>query len=120
MYPTSVTVSDGSVNHIYDITSIGDGSSVRSDTTATLDQPALVTVKHQNLGKDLALRKRSLLRFDTTVEDAEGNQGVITAYTVVDVPSKIATQAQVLKVLAQQTNWLAVAGYKEKLLNGEI
>lgn len=120
MYATSVTVSDGAANHTYDITNIGENKSVRSDTTAALDKPALLTVSHQNSGKAFTQKRRSLLRFDTTVEDAASNQGVISAYLVVEVPSKIATSADVLKVIAQLVTFVGVSGNKEKLLNGEI
>lgn len=123
MYPTDTpNISDGTVNHVYSLVSMGNGeeiSSVRREAAAAADQPATLTIKHQVSGKDLAVVNSSLLRFDRVVEDGDGNQGTVSAYLVLRWPPKVTTAAVAQKSVTELTSFLSIAGYKDKLTNLE-
>lgn len=121
MFPNdTAAITDGSVTHVYGLTSLGDRKSIRSESAAPSDLPAEVTISHQDVGTGLGLRRRSNLSFSRMAEDADGNQGVVRAYLVVEQPLKIASTATVKKTTTELIAFLAVATYHDKFLTAEI
>lgn len=95
----SLTLSDGTTNHVYDIVSTGEFKKQRKNFSAALDKPELLLTSNQLDPKTNILR--SLLRLDTTVSDAGGEYGSIKGSFVMEVPLNVATDADVQKVRAQ-------------------
>lgn len=121
MYPTTTpNIYDGTDNHVYDVVEIGSYRCVRREAGAPLDQPATLTVSHQHTGSGINTKTRSLVRFDRTVEDGDGNQATQSAYLVVETPTKISNDASIKKTITELTSFLAISGYVDKLLNEEI
>lgn len=121
MYPQDTpNISDGAANHVYSITQIGDRLSVRSEAAAPADQPANIRIRHEDIGTGISARRRSNVSFLRVVEDANGEQGNVIVSYVIDRPIKIATNAQATKTHTEFTNFMAIAGYVDKLLNAEI
>lgn len=116
----TANITDGTDNHVYSIVSIEPYKSIRREAAAGNDQPALLTISHQRTGTGLTSRTRSLVRFDRTVEDADGNQATQSAYLVLEVPTKITSDASIGKTLNELVAFLAVSGYTGKILNEEI
>jgi len=113
-------ITDGTANHVYSVVSIADYKSIRREAAAAADQPALLTISHQFSGVDLAHKVSSLVRFERTVEDAAGNQGLVEAYTILRWPDKITTAAIAQKTLNEMIAFWAVSGYKDRITNVEI
>jgi hypothetical protein len=93
---------------------------VRREAAAAADQPALMTISHQQSGSDLQHRVSTLVRFERIQEDAAGNQGSVEASLVFRWPDKIVTAAVAQKTLIELIAFLAISGYKDKLTNLEI
>jgi hypothetical protein len=121
MYPTLIEdINDGTVDHDYDIVEIGKYRSVRREAAAALDVPATMTIQHQETGTGLSRRIRTNVRFDTTVEDADGNQAVNTVSLVLDYRPGVTTEAQLQADLAKLQSFLGKTGFVGKLTNLEI
>lgn len=121
MYDNTIPdLNDGTVDHDYSIVSIEPYKSIRREAAAALDQPALLTISHQTSGSGLATRTRSLVRLDRTVEDGDGNQGMQSAYLVIDSPDKITSTAILKNSVNELIDFLGTATYVDKLLAREI
>lgn len=121
MYPTDTpAISDGTSTHIYSIVKMGDYECVRREAAAPSDQPSTLTIKHTVTGKGLAKQVSSLIRFDDVVEDAAGNQGIVSCYSVLKWPPNITTAATAQKTLNKKLAFWAIATYKDKATNLEI
>jgi hypothetical protein len=122
MYPIdSANISDGTDNHVYALRKLGENKifSLRAEAAAPSDQPATVTISHEESGAGDNTQYSSLLRFDRVVERADGVQGTVTFYGVLRYPPKIATSVQVGKTMTEFVSFLAVAGYKDKFIARE-
>lgn len=116
MFASQLTINNGLVDKVYDQVAFGDYRSVRRDASAPLDQPSTMSVSHDIKTKET----RSLVSFDIVVEDpVTQQQATIRAYTVLVIPSKIATTAQVTACATSLKNFLAGAGNIAKLINCE-
>lgn len=120
MFPATIPdLNDGTADHDYD-TQYSEGRKVvRKDIASSLDQPTLLTISHSESGTGQKARLDSLLRFDRTVTDSEGNEDNIVVYLVIRDPIKVATQAQVLEVVKQLHDFLGTTTYAAQLINGE-
>jgi len=120
MFPATIPdLTDGTVDHDYDQQYSEGRKVVRKDIASTLDQPTLLTISHAETGTGQKARLDSLLRFDRSVADAEGNEDTVVVYLVIRNPIKVATAAQVKEVVSQMTDFLGTATYADKLINGE-
>jgi len=118
MFTEELTLADAvPANHVYSTVVTGDYRRVRRVANATLDDPELLTISHQ-LSKD-GTQSRSLVRFDTTVEDAAGTRGVISVQLVVVILRQQADPTAVKNVLKQLQNFLSASGYQDKIVNLE-
>jgi len=121
-----ITVSNGNSNHVFrlrgtNLNANGQELAVRSDTNATLDLPHSFRISHQGIGKGDTTRRRSVYRFDRTVERSEDQvQGVISVYLVVDQPVKVATATQVGEAVQTAINFANATGNVVKIVNGEL
>lgn len=121
MYPNLIEdLTDGTVDHDYDLQAIEGRTSIRSDVSATFDEPAVLKIAHNESGKGENLYRNSTVRIDRTVTDTDGNQNVISFYVVGRIPLKTATAAQCAEVLSQLTDFFATADYATRFINGEI
>lgn len=118
MFTEELTIADAvPANHVYSVVVSGDYKRVRRVASSNLDTPELLTISHQ-VGKNQET-SRSLVRFDTSVEDAGGVNGVISVQLVVSIPRTIADPTAVKNVIKQLQNFLAASGYQDKLINLE-
>lgn len=114
-------LNDGTLDHDYDLRSIGDQKSVRYDIAAAADLPATLTISHVETGKGDDKVKNSLLRFDRTVERAsDEKQGTVSAYLVIRQPVKVMASGDAQYVVNQLIDFLSTATYADKLIAGEI
>lgn len=117
MYPNdTAAISDGTSTHVYSLQKLGDADimSVRRESAAPSDQPAILTIKHREVNKGLATEAQSMVRFDRVVEDAAGNQGTVSCQVTLRWPTKVTTVAQAQKSLNEAIAFFAVSGYKDK------
>jgi uncharacterized protein YcaQ len=77
-------------------------------------------VSHQYSGEGVTRRRRTLTRIDRKVEDAQGVQGDLAVYVVVDVPEGIATTAQVTEQVTLMKNHLSASGVIAKIVSADI
>lgn len=121
MFPNTIEdLTDGTTDHDYDLRSINGSQTIRADIAATQNEPATLTISHSKSGTGESQVQNSLVRFDRTVSDADGNQGVISAYLVLRNPVKTATAAQVLQVIKQLVDLLNTGTNATMVINGEI
>jgi len=113
-------MNDGAADHDYDLREIGNQKTVRYDTSAALDQPATLTISHTSTGSGDAQFRNSLVRFDAIREREDGVQGLESVYVVVRTPVKVSSAANINKLILQLKDFLATAGYTDKLVAGEI
>lgn len=122
MFDNNVTISDGTNNHVYGITEVGQNKSVRSNASADLAEPEAMIISHELVGTGENQRRRTLLQLTAVDTDAEGNQGVIRVSYTVDQPLKVTTAANVNLVSNQLLTFLTASTYanRVKLHAGEI
>lgn len=75
--------------------------------------PYRLTIKHSESGKDLNLRRRSLIRFDKTVIGGVDTTKTcnVSAYAVVDIPiGNLAAYDEAKNVLANLMSFMATTG----------
>jgi len=112
-------ITDGTVDHDFDLREIGTNKAVRRDIASPIDQPATLTISHVETGSGDKAYRNSLLRLDQVVERAaDGVQGVESVYLVIRSPLKVTTDAARLGLLTQMVSLLAVANVKTELLAG--
>lgn len=93
--------------------SISDRATEFSLISEVPSQPHRLSIKHQETGVGLKLRRRSVLRFDkTSISDVDNATPVTTsAYVVLDAPvGATLTDAQAKEVLANIMSFLATTG----------
>lgn len=114
-------LNDGTIDHDYDLRSIGDQKSVRFDAAATLDKPSTLTISHVKTGTGDKEYRNTLARIDSVVERASDEiQGTVSVYLVIRTPTKVTDAAGTKKVVLQLQDFLDDVGAVDKLINGEI
>lgn len=86
---------------------------VFSQISEVPSQPHRLTIKHQESGKDLGLRRRSLVRFDKTVISGveAGLPITVSAYMVLDAPiGAMSSIAEATNVVAELLSFCATTG----------
>jgi len=86
---------------------------VFSQVGETPSQPHRLSIKHQESGKDLKLRRRSLVRFDKTVISGVDSITPVTvsAYIVLDCPiGAMSSIAEATNVIAELLSFCATTG----------
>lgn len=121
MFPNLIEdLTDGAVDHDYDLQYTQGQSSVRKDVAATQNEPATMTIGHVESGSGEKLLRNSKCRFDRVVSDAQGNQDTLSVYVVIRNPLKIATAAQVLETTKQMVDFMNTGTNAAKFIGGEI
>jgi hypothetical protein len=120
MYTNPIAASNGSATISFDYRGSQVNQSEYKDATAALDQPHTLKISHQYSGAALTRRRRTLTRIDRVVEDANGEQGNLAVYLVVDVPEGVATTAQVTEQVTLMKNHLAATGVIAKIVSADI
>jgi len=121
MYPNLIEdLNDGVADQDFDLRKINETGSVRSDITATLDQPHTLSIRHETVGSGNGETRRSNVKFDRVVENADGVQGKLTVSLTVTAPTKVTDVATIDKELNLMKSFLATSGYIAKLSAGEI
>lgn len=122
-FPDSVTVADATPENVtYDLISLKDRKSERSDATRDLGAPRSLVISHETTGKGLSAKDRHLVRFNRVEEDTEAD-GIATisasVYLVIEAPRRIVTKTMIEDMVVQLQNFLDTAGYQDKLFNSE-
>lgn len=102
---------------------LGPGTGAREAVFASITEqpcaPYRLTIKHSESGKGVNLRRRSLIRFDKTVNGAVDTTKVevVSAYCVLDVPiGNQATYDEAKNVLANLMSFMASTGATTTIL----
>lgn len=121
MYSNPVSISNGTATVAFDLRGSSLEVSEYKDATAALDLEHTFTVKHAvtNKGKPTQAR-RSVYRFDRTVETDEGVQGDTEVYLVVVTPQKVATSTQMTEQVTLMKSFLSVSGNIAKIVNADL
>lgn len=120
MYPNPIPLNDGSADVNYDHRGIINERSQYKNASASLDQPQTLAIAYAvSKAGTIAELNSALAKLDRVVEDAEGNQGVITTQLVQRYPSKIATSAQLTEELQKMKDFLTNTGYIAKFVAQE-
>lgn len=115
---SSVTLNDGSVDHVYDPVNVA-GSRViyRDTTTSTLALPQTCEISHSEGSPTRP--DRHLLKLSLTDDNTDGDKiETVTAHAVVSLPRAIVTRAQAENLIAQLKDALASADIVDALLDG--
>lgn len=120
MYPNPIPISNGTATISYDYRGSNIDSSSYKDASAALDQDHSLVVKHQHVGAGVSRQRRTLIRIDRIVEDAQGVQGLLSVYLNVVIPEGIATSTQVTEQVTLMKNFLSASGYIAKVVSGDI
>lgn len=116
-----IVLNDGTTNYTYAAIAFGPAEKPGS-TRAVQGESNLsmeMKISHEVYGKDQTTQQGSMFRLNDTVEDALGNQGVVSVQVVVRFPTKVATAAQVEKTKAKALSFITGAGNWAKFLNRE-
>ena len=115
---TTPATAEGSVT--YSLSSLSDSGSKRAVSALANTNPQTLTINHQISKKGNYSRRRTVVRIDGTVDDADEGLVPYGAYTVVDAPIGTAvTSANVTAAVGRLLAFLSTSGYVDKLLNGE-
>lgn len=87
------------------------GESTRIDSSTTLAEPKLMTVKHTVTGKGAAAVDRHLLQFSLTKNDAAGLPKVCVVNFTVAVPRSTITTAEVKDLAAYAVDFISDGGF---------
>jgi hypothetical protein len=121
MFPNLIEdLSDGAVDHDYDLIYIDGRKSVRRDIASPQDEPATLSIAHNESGSGANLVLNTVARFDRAVSDENGNRGTISAYVVIRNPLKITDAATVKQTVFQLSQLLTDGTGMNQLINGEI
>lgn len=124
MYPNPLVLTVNAANHSYDYRGpTPDGGSKYVALEGTLELPQTLTVKHTITKKgSINQTRRSVVKLDLGVKDANGNADVASCYLVTVVPEKIATEAQVQNLLQQMMFFLEMndSDNIQRIINAEI
>lgn len=113
----------GGSSKVYGITDLSKpNASIRSASSAPVDQPDRFRISTESVGSGDDSRLRTIVGVDRTVERAvDARQGTSRVYLVVDRPVKILVDNSIpLDQINQIVNFLATSGNPGKVLNGEI
>lgn len=97
----------------------GDRQSEFAQINESPSAPHRLAIKHQETGTGLKRRRRSLVRFDKTVESDVDNATPVTisAYAVLDAPvGALTTSAEMANVIAELMSFLASLGASTTIL----
>lgn len=75
--------------------------------------PHRISIRHQETGSGLSLRRRSVVRFDKTVISPVDNATPVTvsAYAILDAPvGALTTSAEMANVIAELNSFLSTTG----------
>jgi hypothetical protein len=121
MFPDKIEdLTDGSVDHDYDLLWTEGRKSFRSDKDSPQATPGTMTISHNDTGSGDNLVLNSLVRFDKGVINAAGKAGNIAAYLVVRNPTAVATAAEVLEVAKQLVDFLNTGTNASEVIAGTI
>lgn len=120
MYPNPIALNNGTAAVSFDLRSTSIDASQYKDGSAALDLPHVINIKHTTQGSGLAMNRRTLVRIDRTVEDANGNQALLSVYMVAVIPEKVATSAQVTEQVTLLKDFLTEAGAIAKIVAADI
>lgn len=120
MYTNPIAASNGTSTINFDYRGSQTNQSEYKDASAALDQPHTLKVSHQYSGSGLTRRRRTLTRIDRVVEDANGEQGTLSVYLVVDIPEGVSTTTQVTEQVTLMKNHLAASGVIGKIVSADI
>jgi hypothetical protein len=99
---------------------VNGGKAIRSDATATIGEPRILTISHQKADRSFGVVDRHLVRFDETISGTSPQPDVnVTVQLVIEMPRDVATLAQVTDVKDRLVSFLNTSGYLAKVLNNE-
>lgn len=113
-------LTDGAVDHDFDLRFTEGSKSVRTDIAAPQAEPSILTISHQESGTSTKTYRNSKVRFDQTITNADGVQEVLSWYLVCRNPLKVATSAQALALGKQLVDFANTGTNLTKVLAGEI
>jgi len=99
--------------------STNDRETVFAQISESPSAPHRLSIKHQETGKGINLRRRSLVRFDKTVVSTvdSATPVVISAYAVLDTPvGALTANTEMKNVLAELMSFLASLGASTTIL----
>jgi len=113
-------VGDSASTRMYSLKSVTDGNSIRGASTAPLNAPETLTIKHSVSSRGGIQLDRHLVRLDLTKINGAFQPVVGSVYVNFEVPrDSVFTAAMIKDMKTQMVNLLAVAGNVDKLLAGE-
>jgi len=126
-----VSLGSGAVSRTFSLTSLTDTKSVRSDPSAALGSPYLMTISHQavNRGKNAStgaalLADRHLVRFDATFVGSDGIAKTVSIQCVAEVPQAAESEAIAGDLLTRLSHFVHTAAEfatnRDKLFNNEV
>lgn len=120
MFATDITTAGTSTSKTYSLVSIEGRKALRSDSTAPLGEPRLLTISHQPVTRPFGAADRHLIRFDETISGtAPAVDVVASVQLVIEVPRETATAAQITDLKDRLVSFLNTATYLTKILNSE-
>jgi len=120
MFPTDITLAGTSTSKTYSLISIEARKSLRSNPSAALDAPQLLTVSHQEVTRTGYVADRHLIKLDLSVAGVSPAPNVKgTVALTIEAPRVTMTTAQIKDIKDQLVAFIATAGYVDKVLNGE-
>jgi len=120
MFNNDITLAGTSTSKTYSLISVNGSKAIRTDATAPLGEPRVLTLSHQQVSRSYGTVDRHLVRLDETVSGTSPAPDVqISVQLVIEVPRETATAAQVADVVDRLEAFTSTAGYLTKLLNNE-
>lgn len=120
MYPNPIPLNDGSADVNYAHRGIVNERSLYKNASADLSTPQTFQLAYAvSKPGTIAELNSALAKLDRVVEDAEGNQGVITTQLVQRYPVKIATAVQLEEELNKMKDFLTNTDSIDKFIAQE-
>lgn len=121
MYTDPLNLNNGTDAVVFDRRGSTPDMSVYKDNAVDLDKPHVLTIKHETRNKGKINQTRAtVVRIDKTVENDQGEQGVISVYQVTLVPEKCATSTQVTEQVTLMKDFLTEAGHIGKIVSADL
>lgn len=97
-------------------------SCVYSDRTREIGVPRSISISHQTVGKGDALRLRSMVKLQDSIENSTVEGDVVTGslHVVYDIPQRVYEKADVTNLQAQLVNLIGSTNFVDKILNQEV
>lgn len=121
MYTDPIALNNGTAAVTFDRRGSTPDMSVYKDGAADLDKPHVLTIKHEIRNKGRINQTRATVaRIDRTVENDQGEQGVISVYVVTLVPEKVATSTQLTEQVTLMKDFLTETGHIGKIVAADL